>query len=49
MTEFEKLKIEHEALKGYFSRYLRGILMWDIPEELKEKINNQIKELKNSK
>ena len=49
MTELDKLKIEHAKQKGYFLGVLRGILMWEIPEELKDKINKIRKKRENSK
>lgn len=49
MTELDKLKIEKATQTGYFLGVLRGILTWDIPEELKDKINKIRKELENSK
>jgi hypothetical protein len=49
MTELDKLKIDNATQKGYFLGLLKGILWWEIPEELKERINKEIKELENSK
>ena len=49
MTELDKLKIDNAIQKGYFLGFLKGILWWDIPEELKERINKEIKERENSK
>ena len=40
------LKIKLARTKGEFIGTLQGILWWDIPEELKEKLEDKIKELK---
>lgn len=39
------LKLKLARTKGEFIGTLHGILWWDIPEELKEKLENKIKEL----
>lgn len=39
------LKLKLARTKGEFIGTLQGILWWDIPEELKEKLENKIKEL----
>jgi hypothetical protein len=42
-----KLICENARLTGEFIGTLKGILWWDIPAELKNKIENKIKELEN--
>tara|TARA_Y100000385_G_C12658965_1_gene452903 strand:+ start:203 stop:352 length:150 start_codon:yes stop_codon:yes gene_type:complete len=39
------LKLKLERLKGEFIGMLKGITWWDIPEELREKLENKIKKL----
>jgi len=39
------LKVKLSRLKGEFIGMLKGITWWDIPKELKEKLENKIKEL----
>ena len=41
------LKLKLARTKGEFIGTLHGILWWDIPEELKQKLENKIKELEN--
>lgn len=45
--EIMRLNLELARLRGEFSGFCKGILWWDIPEELKVKINEQIKRLEN--
>jgi hypothetical protein len=45
MSEELKLKLELARMKGEFKGTLQAILWWEIPEELKEKLENKIKEL----
>ena len=45
MSEELYLKLKLARTKGEFIGILKGILWWDIPEELKEKLENKIKEL----
>ena len=40
-----KKECEYQRLKGEFIGTLKGILYWDIPEELKEIMLKQLKEL----
>jgi hypothetical protein len=49
MTELEILKIEYSKLRGDLTGTLKGIVSWNIPKELKDKVNKKIKELENSK
>lgn len=42
------LKLKLARIKGEFIGTLKGILCWDIPEELKQKLENKIKELENN-
>ena len=44
-----KLQLKLARTKGEFIGTLQGILWWDIPEELKEKLENKIKELENER
>ena len=41
------LKLKLARIEGEFIGTLKGILWWDIPEELKERLENKIKELEN--
>ena len=43
ISEEDKLKIQLARLKGEFVGMLKGILWWDIPKELKERIEEVIK------
>ena len=43
------LKLKLARTKGEFIGTLQGILWWDIPDELKEKLENKIKELENER
>ena len=45
MNEELHLKLKLARIKGEFIGTLEGILWWDIPEELREKLENKIKEL----
>lgn len=45
MTEEQKLLLKYNRLIGEFQGTLKGILWWDIPEELKAKLELTIKEL----
>jgi len=42
MTELDRLKISYARLHGEFVGTLEGILFWDIPEELKERLTETI-------
>jgi hypothetical protein len=46
MNEHEKLKLEYARLLGEFQGTLIGIVYWDIPEELRGKLQAHIKRLK---
>ena len=46
MTEHDKLKISYSRLLGEFTGYLEGIQFYDIPQELKVKLKNKVKELR---
>ena len=43
--EIMRLRIENARLKGEFIGFCRALTYWEIPEELKTKINEQIKRL----
>ena len=45
MRTEDKLKIEIARLKGDFIGTLKGITWWDIPNELKDKLDKKIVEL----
>lgn len=45
MTEYQKAIIKHSRLLGEYTGTLKGILHWDIPSELREKIEILIKKL----
>ena len=45
MTDYEKLLIKHSRTVGEFKGTLEGILWWDIPSELKERITVKIQSL----
>jgi hypothetical protein len=45
MTDYEKLRSEHEALQGEFIGFLIGLSWWELPEELVVKIKQKRKEL----
>jgi len=40
-----KLTVDYARLKGEYIGSLKGLLWWDLPKELKTKIEAQIKEL----
>lgn len=45
MTDYDKLRLEYARLIGESIGGLKAFLWWDIPEKLREKINNRLKEL----
>lgn len=45
MTSHQKLLISYERLQGEYAGTLKAILWWDIPEELKVRLQKRIKEL----
>lgn len=45
MTEEQKLLLKYSTLLGNYKGFLEGITWWDIPQELKDKIELKIKEL----
>ena len=49
MSKEDKLKIEIARLKGDFIGTLKGIIWWDIPNELKDKLDKKIVELEENK
>ena len=49
MTKLEDLTIKHARLQGEYIGTLKGILWWDIPEDLKKKIKENIKKLESDK
>jgi hypothetical protein len=48
MTQEDRIKIKLARLQGEFVGTLKGILWWDIPNELKVKIERRINELVNN-
>jgi hypothetical protein len=48
MTQEDRVKIKLARLQGEFVGTLKGILWWDIPNELKVKIERRINELVNN-
>lgn len=49
MTELQELKIKHARLLGEFEGTIEGVLSNDIPEALKLKLKEKLKELKQNK
>lgn len=47
MSEETKLKIEIARLQGEYTGTLKGILFWDIPSKLKERLEKLIIKLEN--
>jgi hypothetical protein len=47
MSEEELLKIKLARVQGEYIGTLKGIIWWDIPNELKEKLELLIAELEN--
>ena len=47
MGEEDKLKVQIARLEGEYIGTLKGIIWWDIPNELKEKLELLIAELEN--
>ena len=47
MEEQDKLKIKLARVQGEYIGTLKGILWWDIPNKLKEKLEKLIVELEN--
>lgn len=45
MTEEQKLLLKYNRLIGEFQGTLKGVLWWDIPEELKDKLESKINQL----
>jgi len=45
MSKEDKLKVEIARLNGDFIGTLKGITWWDIPNELKDKLDKKIVEL----
>ena len=48
MTQEDKIKIELARLQGEFLGTLKGFLCWDIPNELKVRMQQQINKLENN-
>lgn len=48
MTQENQTKIKLAKLQGEFEGTLKGILCWDIPNELKSKIQEQINKLESN-
>lgn len=44
MKEEDKLKIQIARLQGEFIGTLKAIVMWDIPKELKKRLQQRINE-----
>ena len=49
MTKEQQLKIAVNRLLGEFIGTLKAISWWDIPDDLKEKLQAKIEELENTK
>ena len=49
MTNYQKLILEHSRILGEFQGTLKAVLCWDVPQELKDKIQSKIKELEEIK
>ena len=49
MKTEDRLRIQANRILGEYTGTLQGILHWEIPEELKIKLEEKIKELKNTK
>ena len=49
MNVEDKIKIKLAKIQGEYIGTLLGILWWDIPNELKEKLKDRIVELENQK
>lgn len=49
MTSEDKLKIQIARLEGEFVGTLEGILLWELPKELKLKIKEKIKEVESKR
>ena len=47
MNKEDKIKIKLAKVRGEYIGTLKGILWWDIPIELKEKLKDRIVELEN--
>ena len=47
MSEEDKLKIKLARVQGEYIGTLQGILCWDIPNEIKERLKVRIVELEN--
>jgi hypothetical protein len=47
MSEEDKLKIKLARVQGEYTGTLKGILWWDIPNKLKEKLEKLIVDLEN--
>ncbi len=45
MNKEDKIKIKLARVQGEYIGTLKGILWWDIPNELKEKLKDRIVEL----
>lgn len=45
MTKYVKLLLAYSRLLGEFRGLIQGITYWDLPKELKSKINTKIEEL----
>jgi hypothetical protein len=49
MNEEDKIKIKLARVQGEYIGTLKGILWWDIPNELKERLKDRIVELEKNK
>ncbi len=47
MSKEDKIKIKLARIQGEYIGTLKGILWWDIPNELKERLKARIVELEN--
>tara|TARA_R100000049_G_C1947144_1_gene92762 strand:- start:2231 stop:2404 length:174 start_codon:yes stop_codon:yes gene_type:complete len=45
MKEYNKLLIDYAKILGEFKGTLEAVTYWDVPQELKDKMNSKISEL----
>ena len=45
MKEYNKLLIDYARILGEFKGTLEAVTYWDVPQELKDKMNSKISEL----
>lgn len=44
--DYFKLKLEYSRLQGEFLGFCEGLMWWELPDELSEKVKEKIKELR---